>query len=177
VTSYGLELEGRVTLTERFSLRTVFTWQDSTGTVWKIFQAGANGRADDVYLDFSGKPSDNNPDFMLNNTLSYRSPGFFTNLSWRHMGERAGNVANVIVLPRFNQFDLAMGWTLSRRFSVNFNINNLLDGEGVMTWRGWGVNPGDRQSYTSLPPTGQDTMLQYVPIQPRAYYLSTTYKF
>jgi outer membrane receptor protein involved in Fe transport len=177
VTSYGLELEGNVRLSERFALRTVFTAQKSEGTVWKIFQAGVNGRDDDTYLDFSGKPSDNNPDFILNTTLSYRTPKFFTNLSWKHMGERAGNVANVITLPRFNQFDLAMGWTFSRRFSVNFNINNALDSEGVMTWRGWGVNPGDRQSFTSLPATGHDTMLQYVPVQPRAYFLSTTYKF
>jgi iron complex outermembrane receptor protein len=93
------------------------------------------------------------------------------------MGERAGNAANVIMLPRFNQFDLGMGWTLSRRWSVGLNINNLTDSEGVMTWRGWGINPGDRQSFTSLPATGQDTMLQYVPVQPRAYFLSSTYKF
>ena len=93
------------------------------------------------------------------------------------MGERAGNVANVIILPRFNQFDFGTGYTVSRRWSVNLNVNNLLDSEGVMTWRGWGVNPGDRQSYTSLPATGKDTMLQYVPVQPRAYFLSSTYKF
>lgn len=177
VTSYGLELEGNIRLSERFSLRTVFTAQKSVGTVWKIFQANANGRDDDTYLDFSGKPSDNNPDFILNNTLSYRTPKFFANLSWKHMGERAGNVANVITLPRFNQFDLGLGWTFSRRWSVNLNLNNLTDSEGVMTWRGWGVNPGDRQSFTSLPATGKDTMLQYVPIQPRAYFVSSTYKF
>ncbi len=177
VTSYGLELEGTIKLSPRFNWRTVFTAQKSHGTVWKIFQAGANGRDDDTYLDFSGMPSDNNPDFILNNTLSYRTPKFFANLSWKHMGDRAGNVANVITLPRFNQFDLALGWTFSRRFSVNFNINNLTDSEGVMTWRGWGVNPGDRQSFTALPETGRDTMLQYVPVQPRAYFLSTTYKF
>ena len=76
-----------------------------------------------------------------------------------------------------NQFDLVMGWTFSRRISVNLNINNLTDSEGVMTWRGWGANTGDRQSFTTLPATGKDTMLQYVPIQPRAYHLTTTYKF
>ena len=145
--------------------------------MWKIFQAGSNGREDDTYLDFSGKPSDNNPDFILNNTLSYRAPKWFANLSWKHMGERAGNVANVIMLPRFNQFDLALGWTLSPRFSINVNVNNLTDSEGVMTWRGWGVNPGDRQSYTSLPATGRDTMLQYVPVQPRAFFLTYTQRF
>ena len=87
----------------------MFTAQKSEGTIWKIFQAGVNGRDDDTYLDFSGKPSDNNPDFILNTTLSYRTTKFFTNVSWKHMGERAGNVANVITLPRFNQFNLAMG--------------------------------------------------------------------
>ena len=75
------------------------------------------------------------------------------------MGERAGNVANVIILPRFNQFDLATGYTFTERFSVSANINNLLDNEGVMTWRGWGVNPGDRQSFEVLPATGAKTPL------------------
>jgi hypothetical protein len=93
------------------------------------------------------------------------------------MGERAGNIANVITLPRFNQFNFATGYTYSRKLSFGFNINNVFDSEGVMTWRGWGVNPGDRQSYTSLPDTGRDTMLQYVPVQPRAYYLTATYRF
>jgi outer membrane receptor protein involved in Fe transport len=177
VTSYGLELEAQLKISDRWSLRSVFTKQYSTNTVWKIFVAGVNGRDDDSYLDFTGRKSDNNPDFILNQTLTYRTPKFFANLSWKHMGERAGNVANVIILPRFNQFDFGTGYTFSRRWSVNFNINNLTDSEGVMTWRGWGVNPGDRQSYTALPATGQDTMLQYVPVQPRAYFLASTYKF
>ncbi len=177
VTSYGLELEGSVVLTKHLGLRTVFTWQESKGTVWKEFAAGVNGRDDDVYRDFSGKPSDNNPDFMLNTTLSYTTGKYFANLQWKHMGERAGNIANVITLPRFNQFDLAIGYTFNDRFSVNFNVNNVLDDEGVMTWRGWGVNPGDRQGYTVLPSTGERTLLQFVPIPPRAFYLSTTYKF
>jgi outer membrane receptor protein involved in Fe transport len=177
VTSYGLELEGQFKLAERWSLRSVFTKQYSVNTVWRIFVAGSNGRDDDQYLDFSGRKSDNNPDFILNQMLTYRTPSFFATLAWKHMGERAGNAANVIILPRFNQFDLALGWTVSRRFSVNLNVNNLTDSEGVMTWRGWGINPGERQTYTSLPDTGQDTMLQYVPIQPRAFFLTTTYKF
>ena len=177
MTSYGIELEGTVRLSERLSLRTVFTWQDSTLTHWQVFEPGANGRTDDNLLDFTGLKSDNNPDFILRNTLNYRTKNFFANLAWKHMGERAGNIANVIILPRFNQFDLALGWTFSRRFSVNLNINNLTDSEGVMTWRGWGANTGDRQSFTTLPATGTNTMLQYVPIQPRAYFVSTTYKF
>lgn len=175
--SYGLELEGRATLTERLSLRAVFTWQESEGTVWKTFHAGGNGREDDEYRDFSGKPSDNNPDFILKNTLSYRTKNFFANLDWKHMGERAGNVANVIVLPRFNQFDLALGYTYSQRLSFTFNVVILLDSEGVMTWRGWGVSPGDRQSFTTLPENPETTMLQYIPVQPRAFYLTTPYKF
>jgi outer membrane receptor protein involved in Fe transport len=177
VTSYGLELEAEVRVTERLRLRSVFTAQKSENTIWKVFVAGSNGRDDDTYLDFSGKDADNNPDFILNTTLDYRTKDWFANLSWRHMGERAGNIANVITLPRFNQFNLNAGYTLSRTRSLGLNINNLFDSEGVMTWRGWGVNPGDRQSYTSLPATGRDTMLQYVPTQPRSYFVTFTQKF
>jgi iron complex outermembrane receptor protein len=177
VTSYGLELEGEVRLSERWRVRSVFTAQKSTNTLWKVFVAGANGRDDDSYLDFSGKPADNNPDFILNTTVDYRVRSGFANFSWRHMGERAGNIASVITLPRFNLFNFAAGYTYSRALSFGLNINNVFDSEGVMTWRGWGVNPGDRQSYTSLPETGRDTMLQYVPVQPRAYFLTTTYRF
>jgi iron complex outermembrane receptor protein len=177
VTSYGLELEGNATLTQHLSLRTVFTWQESEGTVWKEFAAGVNGRADDVYRDFSGKPSDNNPDFMVNTTLSYTREKYFANLQWKHMGERAGNIANVIMLPRFNQFDVAFGYEFTPNFSLNLNVNNVLDDAGVMTWRGWGVDPADRQGYTTLPATGDRTILQFVPIPPRAYFLSATYTF
>ncbi len=177
VTSYGLELEGEYRLSERWRVRTVFTSQKSTNTIWKVFVAGVNGRDDDSYLDFSGKPADNNPDFILNTTLDYRTRDWFANLSWRHMGERAGNIANVITLPRFNQFNFTAGYTISRTRSVNLNINNVFDSEGVMTWRGWGINPGDRQSYTALPATGRDTMLQYVPVQPRSFFLTYTQKF
>ncbi|MEO5958627.1 MAG: hypothetical protein ABIR80_05895 [Opitutaceae bacterium] len=46
-----------------------------------------------------------------------------------------------------------------------------------MTWRGWGVNPADRQSFYTLPASGANTTLQYVPIQPRAYFATATYKF
>lgn len=177
VTSYGIELEGEFRFTERLKVRSVFTAQKSENTIWKVFVAGVNGRDDDSYLDFSGKDSDNNPDFILNTTLDYRTKNWFANLSWRHMGERAGNIANVITLPRFNQFNFAAGYTYSRALSFSLNVNNVFDSEGVMTWRGWGVNPGDRQSYRELPPTGRDTMLQYVPIQPRAVFLTATYRF
>lgn len=177
VTSYGIELEGDVRITDRLSIRSVFTAQKSTNTIWKIFVPGSNGRDDDTYLDFSGEAADNNPDFILNTTATYRTRKYFASLSWRHMGERAGNIANVITLPRFNQFNFTAGYTFSPKLSANFNINNVFDSEGVMTWRGWGVNPGDRQSYLELPPTGKDTMLQYVPVQPRAYYLTLTYRF
>jgi iron complex outermembrane recepter protein len=177
VTSYGVELEGDYQITERLSVKSVFTWQESEGTVWKEFAANQNGRADDEYRDFSGKPSDNNPDFILNTTLSYRTEKFFSNLAWKHMGERPGNISNVIMLPRFNQFDFAMGYTFSDRFSLNLNVNNVLDDEGVMTWRGWGVNTGDRQSFVALPPNYEQQTLQFVPIPPRAYFLSATYTF
>jgi hypothetical protein len=177
ITSYGLELEATFQLSQAWSVRSVVTLQESEGTVWQVFSAGSNGRQDDQYIDLSGKPSDNNPDIVVNTTLNYRGEKLFGNLAWKHMGERAGNVANVIMLPRFNQIDAMLGYDFSRDLSITFSVNNVFDDAGVMTWRGWGVNPGDRQNFTTLPATGERTMLQFVPIQPRAYFLSATYRF
>jgi iron complex outermembrane recepter protein len=177
ITSYGVELEANIRLSEQWKLRSVLTFQESEGTVWKEFSAGVNGRDDDTYLDFSGLPSDNNPDIIANTSVDYRGSKLFGSLAWKHMGERAGNVANVITLPRFNQFDLTVGYDFTPQLTVMFTVNNLTDDTGVMTWRGWGVNPGDRQSFTELPATGANTLLQFLPILPRAYYLSATYRF
>lgn len=177
VTSYGVELEGTWRINSRWNLRSVLTFQESEGTNWKIFSAGANGREDDVYLDFSGMPSDNNPDVIANTTLNYRDRKLFGNIAWKHMGDRAGNISNVITLPRFNQFDFMAGYDFTPHFTLMLNVNNVFDGTGVMTWRGWGVNPGDRQTFTTLPASGENTMLQFLPIQPRAYFLTATYRF
>ncbi len=177
ITSYGVELEGNVRLNSRWSVRSVLTFQESEGTNWKVFVAGGPGRDDDRFNDFSGKPSDNNPDIIANTTLNYRNQRLFSNLSWKHMGERAGNVANVITLPRFDQFDFTVGYDFSKSFTLTLTVNNVTDSTGVMTWRGWGVNPGDRQNFTQLPATGENTMLQFVPIPPRAYFLTATYRF
>jgi iron complex outermembrane receptor protein len=177
ITSYGIELEGSFRLSPQWNLRTVLTFQESEGTVWKVFVAGGNGRDDDRFIDFSGLPSDNNPDIIANTSIDYRNQKLFSSLAWKHMGERAGNIANVITLPRFNQFDLVVGYDFTPKFSLMASVNNLTDSKGVMTWRGWGVNPGDRQSFTQLPATGERTLLQFLPILPRAYYLTATYRF
>jgi len=176
-TTYGVELEGGYRFSDRLNLRTVFTWQVSENTKWVDFQPRTPGRQDDLYEDFSGKKTEMIPDFMLNTTLSYTTSKYFADLQWKHMGERAGNIPNVINLPRFNQFDLALGYNLSARWSVNINVNNVFDSEGVMLWRGWGVNFDNRQSFTSIPANGDQTMLQFVPIPPRAYFYSVNYKF
>ena len=96
---------------------------------WRYLDTGQPG------MDNSRRPL--NPDFILNNTLSYRTATFFGNLSWKHMGERAGNIASVITLPRFNQFNLTVGYTISRTRSVNLNVNNVL-----------GLNSDQGNSYT-----------------------------
>lgn len=176
-TSYGIELEGTYQITERLSLRSVFAVTESEGTRWKNFQANQPGRDDDEFLDFSGKPQANVPDFTLNTSLSYRTEKLSASLAWKHMGERAGNIANVITLPRFDQFDLTLGYAFTDRLSVNLNVNNLTDSEGVMSWEGWGVNPGNKESFTVQPTNPSEQTLQYVPIQPRAYYLSASYRF
>lgn len=115
--------------------------------------AGRDGRDDGRFVDFSGPPLDNNLDVIAHTSVDDRHRKLFGSLAWKHMGERAGNITNVITLPRFNQFDAVDGSTSPS------------------------VNPGDRQSFTQLPSAGERTLLQFLPILPRAYYMTATYRF
>ena len=63
------------------------------------------------------------------------------------------------------------------------SFGGVLTRDGGTSWTplGSGTRVGSTANWQltglSLPATGQDTMLQYVPVQPRAYFLSSTYKF
>jgi iron complex outermembrane receptor protein len=178
VETYGVELETNYALTEHFSIRGVVTWQQAEATKWQFWNTGSNGPADDFIVDIGGQDADNNPDWIVNLTPQYQRGKFTGNVSWKYMGERPANIANMFTLPSYDQTDLFLSWAFSEQFSVSFNVNNVFDSEGVMNWAGYGdaASQFNRQNFTTRP-TDPNTTFLIVPIQPRAYFLSATYKF
>ncbi|OAM87450.1 hypothetical protein AW736_23075 [Termitidicoccus mucosus] len=177
IETYGVEAEFDYTLNQYFSIRAVATWQDSEATKWQVWIANQPGPADDELQDFSGNPADNNPDWIINVTPTSHYKKFTASFSWKYMGKRPANVANIFTMPDFYQVDLMVRYDFNDRFSVSLNVNNAFDGEGVMNWAGWArdSSPFNRQSFTSIADPNATFLI--VPIQPRAFFLSTTYRF
>ena len=178
VETYGVEVEGNYDFTRHFSVRAVATWQQSEAKKWQFWNTGSNGPADDFIVDIGGQKADNNPDWIVNITPQYQRGKFTGNVSWKYMGARPANIANMFTLPAYDQTDLFLGWAFNDHFSISFNVNNLLDGDGVLNWAGYGdaSSQFNRQNFTTRP-TDPNTTFLIVPIPPRSYFLSATYKF
>ncbi|WP_343672412.1 TonB-dependent receptor [Chitinophaga sp.] len=178
--TYGVELEADYSITAHFNLRGVLTLQKATAKEWKVWKVGNSGPDDDVTIDYSGNKADNNPSVMFNLTPSYTNGRFYASLNWKYMGDRPANVPNTFTLPGFSQFDLGGGYDINKHFKISANINNLLNGKGVMGWQAPGGFPAslDRQGF--LPETlaaNPNATFSILTIQPRAYFLTATYKF
>ncbi|HEU5080735.1 MAG TPA: TonB-dependent receptor [Opitutaceae bacterium] len=177
VETYGVELETNYAFNQHFSVRAVATWQHAKATRWVFWNTGSNGPADDTINDVSGRKADNNPDWIVNLTPTYQQGNFTGSISWKYMGARPANIANMFTLPAYDQTDLFLSWAFNDHFSVSLNVNNVFDGEGVVNWAGYGdqASQFNRQNFTTRP--DPNTTFLIVPIQPRAYFLSATYKF
>ncbi|AEV33005.1 outer membrane receptor protein [Owenweeksia hongkongensis DSM 17368] len=180
IETFGLELELNYKI-KKFSVRGVFTAQKATAKKWEIWILGNDGMDDDVTEDYSGNAADNNPKFMFNISPAYsitKNIDVFAN--WRFMGARPANVANTFELPSFHQFDLGATYTPSQKWDLTFNVVNLLNGTGVMSWQAPGGFPAslDRQGFTpDVLAADPNSTFGIVTIQPRSYYLTVTYRF
>jgi len=180
IETYGVELETTYSLTDHFSVRAVGTLQKATAKSWGVWLVGAPGAADDKVQDYSGNRADNVPNLMLNVTPTYTANKFFAFGNYRYMGNRAANVANTFLLPGFSQVDLGAGFNFTRQLSLQANVNNVFDSQGVMAFQAPGGYPAsmDRQGFTpDKLAANPDATFGILSIQPRSYYLSAIYRF
>lgn len=180
IETFGLEAETDYSFNSHFSARAVLTFQRAIAKDWKVWIVGNPGPQDDKTQDYSGNKADNNPDIMGNLTVNYKTENFYSFISWKYMGNRPANVPNTFTLKAFSQFDCGAGYDLNKHWKVSANINNIFDGNGVMSWGAPGGFPAslDRQGFTpdklAANPNATFTILT---IQPRSVYLTVSYNF
>ena len=180
IETLGLELESTYNFTSQFSVRGVATLQRATAKVWNNWNLGANGQADDALVSYSGNRADNVPNVMVNISPTYTGDKFMLFGNYRYMGNRAANVAQTFFLPGFSQVDLGAGYNLTKALSLQANVNNVLNGQGVMSFQAPGGFPAslDRQGFTpDKLAANPNAVFSILTIQPRSYYLSAAYKF
>jgi iron complex outermembrane recepter protein len=131
-------------------------------------------------VDYTGNTAENNPTVLFTITPTYSVGKFYALVQWKYMGDRQANQPNAYILPAFSQFDLSSGYNFSSKLSLMLNVNNLTDVLGIMG----SASPGGIIASFSPQNITKDQVLanpnavhSIIPIQPRSYFLTLSYKF
>ena len=176
----GVEIEADWSVFNHFDLRGAFTIQNAKYANWKTWNVGHDGKADDKLVDYTGNKAENNPSLIMTVTPTYSVGKFYSFVQWKYLGTRPVNQANAYNLPAFSQFDFGTGYTFSSKLSLALNVNNVTNVLGIMG----SLSPGsileafNGQNITKEQVAANPNAIHSViPIQPRAYFLTATYKF
>lgn len=179
--TWGVEIEGDVDVTDSVNLRTAVTVQDPQSRNFAVWIANGLGPADDSISAVPDGDADNNAKLMATTTLRFTPSDRFTSfLTWKYMGARAANRFNTFDLPAFSQIDIGATYNFTEKVSISANINNVLNGKGVMSWAPAGglVASLDRQAFTPAQrAANEDQLFNIITIQPRAFFVSGKVKF
>ena len=179
IETIGLELEGNYAFNKNFSLRAVGILQTSVAKEFSVWLAKTNGPADDEKVTFDGGINDNIGN-MFTVTPTYSNEKLTTSINWQYMGKRWANVGNAFQLPSFNAFDFNASYKITKKIQANLSINNVLNKYGIMGWAAPGGFPAalDTQGFTkAMLEANKQAVYATLPIMPRAYYLTLSYKF
>ncbi|GAB2632171.1 hypothetical protein GCM10027035_28080 [Emticicia sediminis] len=175
----GLELEGNYAFNKNFSLRAVGILQTSVAKEFSVWLAKTNGPADDEKVTYDGGKNDNIGN-MFTVTPTYSNDKLTASINWQYMGKRWANVGNAFQLPAFSSFDLNASYKITNKIQANLSVNNILNTYGIMGWAAPGGFPAalDTQGFTkSMLEANPNAVYATLPIMPRAYFLTLSYKF
>lgn len=176
----GIEIEADIDITSNFGIKISGISQSSKATKYTTWIANNNGPADDKLLDFSGNSTGGIPPLMYNIAPRYASGKFFAILSYNHLSKRPANTPNGFQMKGYNNVDLSAGYDFSKKLTLQFNVNNILNSAGVTNWLGSGGFPTslnrDRitPEYVASNPNDTFSGLRNMP---RAYFLTANFKF
>ena len=178
----GLEIESEYDLSDSLSLNWNATVQSSESTdnsYWDYGTANnaATGFDDDKVVSLSDGAAPNTPNFTSALTGNYTLDDWKLFATWRYMGERPISTQDQLQFEAFHTIDVGVNWTPNENWSVNLNVNNLLNEHGVMSWQGIGdFGALSRATDPKAGPTG-DLRWSVVQQQPRLIFLTAKYKF
>lgn len=176
----GLEIDGSLAITDKILLKAGATIQESEVSKFTSWIGGNDGPDDDTLLDLSGNETENTPNLMFNINPMYNGDKLFGALNISYMGDRQANNQNAWQMPAFTTVDLTLGYDFNEKFSLQANINNVLNTYGILGWFGTGGFPAalDRDGVTpdfvaanpNAPFSSQGNM-------PRSLFLTASYRF
>ena len=180
IETYGVEMALAARITPTLSSRINLTVQNPKSRNFGSWTQGPkrDGTDDTITLIAPGD-ADNNPKIILRGGLDWTPiKGITLFGEVNHLGKRAANQANAFYLPAYTTLDLGASWDVTDRFKLQFNMVNVTNTLGVMSWsRSDSLLASiDRQGLAkgAYDPKGLYPILG---TQPRAAFLSANYKF
>jgi len=143
---------------------------------------GENGKQDDMLVNNNGNTAENVPTLMFSVVPTYSFKKGYVFIAGKYMGKRAANMSNAFDLPGFFETNFGAGFNVTSKLSLTANINNLFNTFGVMNWSATTENSLiDGFSHASFTPekraANPNSIYSVLAIQPRAYFVSVTYRF
>jgi outer membrane receptor protein involved in Fe transport len=182
IRTYGVEAEANASFTKSFTVRASLTVQSSKAVIWQNWSMGANGKQDDSLTNYNGNTAENVPKLMFSVVPTYSFKKGYVFIAWKYMGEREANTSNAFTLPGFHEFNFGAGYNITSKLSISANINNLFNTFGVMNWspttQNSLVDAFNRNSFTPKRRAAEpNSIYSVLAVQPRAYFVSATYRF
>jgi len=171
VKTKGIEIEADIDFTTSFELRAALTWADSTSANNGFWDPGQPGRADDVVVSVPDGDALNQPDIIASATGTYKVGRGAVYATFRHMGERQANASNTFQLPSYRVLDLGAQYDLTDNIDVQLIVKNVANSRGILSWQGVGGFDGLDRSRTP-----QNEVFSVVTVQPRAWFLSASFR-
>lgn len=179
----GVEMEGNCRINEHWNIRANAMIQQFTADRFQYWDSRQGGRADDTLIDRSNKMiTMGAPPYIFNITPEYQYNKLFVSLNWYRIAKRAANSSETFYLPAFSQFDLNVGYEVSKKIRLQFVVNNMLNKFGIMSWTGPTTSglPFETFDFELFTPekraANPDAVYHTYGIQPRAYFLNCTIK-
>ena len=180
--TFGVEAESNVSFTNHISVRAGLTVQSSKATIWQSWVMGDNGKQDDALVNDNGNTAENVPKLMFSVIPTYSFKNGYVFIAGKYMGKRAANMSNAFSLPGFLETNFGAGYNITSKLSITANINNVFNTFGIMNWSATTENSLiDGFSHNSFTParraSNPNSVFSVLAIQPRAYFVSATYRF
>jgi iron complex outermembrane recepter protein len=179
IRTMGVEIEEVYKPSKNFNIRGVITLQDSKATVYDSW-IHDNITSQDTKISNAGNKTANVPNVMFNITPEFTTDNFYAALTWAYMGDRQANFGNAFTMKAFSQFNLGLGYNITKSLSVNATINNLANSYGVLGWVAPGTFPNNlnleglsAEQVKSAPNAFYETF----GTPARSYFLTASYKF
>lgn len=177
--SIGVEIEADAKITSQFNLRANVTLQNPKSVVRRFWDVGQAGKADDKVIEVRDASIQLTPKILASITPSYTLKKLYVSLPWRFVGKSPANANRAFDLGAYNQLDMILGYNISEKLNINFNINNVFNQLGITGWYPPGGFPASSapENFTKAQlESNKNAVWGARTTQPRSFFWTLSYR-